>query len=151
MSKNYPGWQSRWYEQHGHNDYDIYIDTQRFGLIDKNVRELAAVIVIEKVEYKNDGYGNASTTWKLIRYVDHVAYEKGEGTKETLSVPYDVRKNYNHQSCKPKHFEGFFGDDDDFDLTEHEPLEHTKEGYIRKLTQEDDEYPPGFYGEKVAA
>ena len=40
MSMYFPDWQSRWYEQHGHNNLDIYLDTQRPMLIDVNIREL---------------------------------------------------------------------------------------------------------------
>ena len=29
MSAYFPDWQSRWYEQHGHNSLDIWLDTQR--------------------------------------------------------------------------------------------------------------------------
>lgn len=35
MSMYFPEWQSRWYEQHGHNDLDIFLDTQRPMLIDE--------------------------------------------------------------------------------------------------------------------
>jgi len=147
-NKGYPEWQSRWYEQHGHNNLDIFIDCQRFDLIDKNIRELACVIEIESVEYKSDGY-TTKTIWKVKRYATHKAYENGNGKAETVTADYDVRRNYDHQSCKPKHYEIYLHSRQDFDLAEHEPLEHSIDGYIRKLTMEDDEYPMGFYGEKA--
>ena len=143
-TKGYPEWQSRWYEQHGHNDLDIYIDVQRFDLIDKNIRELASVIEIESVEFK-DG----KTIWQVRTYANHKAHEAGVFEQKTVIADYDVRRNYDHQSCKPKHYEVYLHIPQDFELTEHEPLEHTVEGYKRKLLMEDDEYPAGFYGEKI--
>ena len=50
MSMYFPDWQSRWYEQHGHNDLDIWLDTQRPMLIDVNIRELARFIEIKDLE-----------------------------------------------------------------------------------------------------
>ena len=142
-TKGYPEWQSRWYEQHRHNDLDIYIDVQRFDLIDKNIRELACVIEIENVEFK---WGQ--TIWSVREYTDHKAFEAQIFESRKITAEYDVRQNYNHQSCKPKHYEIYLVNRQDFELDEHEPLEHTLDGYIRKLTMEDDEYPVGFYGER---
>lgn len=48
MSMYFPEWQSRWYEQHGHDNIDIFIDTQRPMLIDVNIRELASFIEVVK-------------------------------------------------------------------------------------------------------
>ena len=49
-SKNFPDWQSRWYEQHRHNNLDILMDVQRPGLVDVNIRELAQFIDIQDME-----------------------------------------------------------------------------------------------------
>ncbi len=57
MSQYYPDWQSRWYEQHGHNHLDIFLDTQRPSLIDVNVRELSHFIEIVKLDKKQDKNG----------------------------------------------------------------------------------------------
>ena len=69
-SKNYPDWQSRAFEQCGHNELLFLIDVQRPMLIDLNIRELSKfieVISLEKV-YK---HGRISKmTWKL-RLIDN--------------------------------------------------------------------------------
>ena len=71
MSVYFPDWQSRWYEQHGHNDLDIWLDTQRPMLIDVNVRELSQFIEIMGLKFKYDGFGRVrSLTW-TIRRIDN--------------------------------------------------------------------------------
>ena len=57
MSMYFPDWQSRWYEQHGHNDIDVYLDTQRPMLIDVNIRELAQFVEIVKLDVGHNKYG----------------------------------------------------------------------------------------------
>lgn len=39
-SKDLPDWVSRWYEEHRHVDVTVWLDVQRPGLIDLNIREL---------------------------------------------------------------------------------------------------------------
>lgn len=55
---------SRLYEMHRHNNIDIYLDLQRLGLLDLNIRELAKrIILIEKLEHTYDGKKIISSTW----------------------------------------------------------------------------------------
>lgn len=55
---------SRLYEMHRHNNIDIYLDLQRLGLLDLNIRDLAKrIILIEKLEHKFDGRKIISSTW----------------------------------------------------------------------------------------
>ena len=54
LFKKFPDWMSRFFEMHGHNYYDIYIDTQRPHLIDVNIRELSNFIDIQKMEIKRN-------------------------------------------------------------------------------------------------
>ena len=42
-SKDLPDWVSRYYEEHRHFGLEIYLDVQRPGLIDANIREIAGV------------------------------------------------------------------------------------------------------------
>ncbi|MDE7454738.1 MAG: hypothetical protein K2M64_02795 [Clostridia bacterium] len=52
-------WVSGWYEEHGHFDLDIWMDTQRPILIHKNIRELVnRFIYIEKMINYTDKMGN---------------------------------------------------------------------------------------------
>jgi len=157
MSLYSPDWQFRWYEQHGHNDYDILIDVQRPTLIDKNVRELANFIEIlsKKTQVTNSG---TKTIWKVRKFAGHIEleeyYKSGKKdqstyTEETIIADYDVHKCYNHQMCKPKFYDGHLNHD--FDTEEHEPLEDTFDGYIKYLQENDDELPKDFYSHKKAA
>lgn len=57
MSRFFPDWQSRWYEQHGHNNLDVWLDTQRPMLIDVNIRELSQFIEIVKLDKFYDAFG----------------------------------------------------------------------------------------------
>ena len=56
MSMYFPEWQSRWYEQHGHDSLGIYLDTQIPMLIDVNIRELASFIEIVKLKVYYDDF-----------------------------------------------------------------------------------------------
>ena len=71
MSMYFPEWQSRWYEQHGHNNLDVYLDTQRPMLIDVNIRELAQFIEIVKLQVYHDQYGKVKKLKWLIRKIEN--------------------------------------------------------------------------------
>ena len=60
MSVYFPDWQSRWYEQHGHNDLDMFLDTQRPMLIDVNIRELSRFIEILRLDRAYDARGRVN-------------------------------------------------------------------------------------------
>ena len=153
MSRLYPEWQSRWYEQHGHNNLDIFLDTQRPNLIDVNIRELSRFIEIVNLTTTRDIYGNVSSLRWIIRIIDNSsAYDayiasgkKNEDFFNELEVvaDYNVFSLYDSQNCKPKFYDGHFGQDFDYDVSQ-APLD-TEEGYIDYLLKNDDELPVGFY------
>lgn len=159
MSRYYPDWQSRWYEQHGHNDLDIFLDTQRPMLIDVNIRELAAFIEIVKLDIDYDIFGRpAALTWLIRRipnsslfdrYMQSGKSDRSCYTEELVTAEYNVFACYDSQSCKPKFYDGHFDDDIDYDQAL--PPDQTIDGYIRYLYENDDELPENFYGVKKAA
>lgn len=58
-SKDLPDWISRWYEEHRHFGIDVWLDVQRPGLIDLNIRELCGRFYeIEEVKSITDDVGN---------------------------------------------------------------------------------------------
>ncbi len=60
---------SRLYEMHRHNNIDIYLDLQRLGLLDLNIRDLAKrIIYIEELTHQMDGYKILSSTWKCKEF-----------------------------------------------------------------------------------
>ncbi len=158
-SQKYPDWQSRWYEQHGHNNLDIWLDTQRPGLIDVNIRELSSFIEIVKLDISFDRFKHPCRLEWLIRDIPNSSlYDKymssGKQDKTCFSerivvANYNVFSCYDSQSCKPKFYQGHF--DDDFDYEQVTPVEDTADGYLDYLNMFDDELPEHFYikrGEK---
>lgn len=148
----YPDWQSRWYEQHGHDDYDIYIDVQRPNLIDVNIRELACFIeIVSKKDITKDGFitgivwtvRRIDDSFELDKYFASGKKDKTSYKEETIKIDYNVLNCYNSQMCKPKFYQGHLSDD--FDTQESEPVEMTKDGIIKYLQELDDELPSGFY------
>ena len=65
MSRYFPDWQSRWYEQHGHDFLDIYLDVQRPMLIDVNIRELSQFIEIIKLDKIYKGQKIVQLIWTI--------------------------------------------------------------------------------------
>lgn len=160
MSKAYPDWQSRWYEQEGHDDIDVWLDTQRPMLIDVNIRELASFIEIIHLDVQKDGFGNPkSFTWQIRKIPHSSAFDcymaSGKKDKECFEeeevrADCDIFSMYDSQNCKPKFYEGHL--EEDFDYVEAQPTKQTLAGYIKYLEENDDELPKGFYiGGKQAA
>lgn len=153
MSMYFPDWQSRWYEQHGHNNLDIWLDTQRPLLIDVNVRELSQFIEITGLKLKYDGFGRVrSLTWTIRRidnsglfdrYMQSGKKDKECYTEETVTAGYNVFSCYDSQNCKPKFYDGHLHED--FDYMPAEPNDGTIDGYIKYLRDMDDELPDNFY------
>ncbi len=152
-SKNFPDWQSRWYEQHGHNDLDIWLDTQRPMLIDVNIRELSQFIEIVKLDKDFDRYGKPCRLTWLIRRIDNSGLferymssgkqDKACYTEETVTADYNVFACYDSQSCKPKFYDGHL--DSDFDYAQGAPTVGTFDDYVRFLQEFDDELPDNYY------
>ena len=163
MSMYFPDWQSRWYEQHGHNNLDIYLDTQRPMLIDVNIRELASFIEIVKLTIHKDENGKVmGLTWKIRkiansslfdRYMESGKKDKDCYVEETVTADYNVFECYDSQSCKPKFYEGHLADneDNDFDYQVAEPTGADVEAYIKFLKENDDELPEEFYQRRKAS
>lgn len=158
MSVYFPDWQSRWYEQHGHNNLDIFLDTQRPMLIDVNIRELAQFIEIVKLNIEYDEYNRVkSLTW-LIRKIENSSLfdrymqsgKKDEDcyTEEIVTANYNVFELYDSQNCKPKFYQDHF--DEDIDYQQSEELEETLTGYKEFLEKMDDELPENYYQRRTA-
>lgn len=153
MSMYFPEWQSRWYEQHGHNNLDIYLDTQRPMLIDVNIRELAQFIEIVNLRLSYDDYGRVNALkWKIRKIENSQLFDRymASGKKDTtcyteeiVIADYNVFSLYDSQSCKPKFYAGHF--EEDFDYNPSKPTEESLEGYIKFLEEVDDELPNNFY------
>ena len=72
--KALPDWVSRFYEEHRHFGLDIYLDLQRLGLCDVNIRELAGRIVeVYDLEHEVDRQGNIVASKFTLRCWDNLA------------------------------------------------------------------------------
>ena len=157
MSKYYPDWQSRWYEQHGHNNLDIFLDTQRPMLIDVNIRELSSFIdVLEMTKEYNERGSLRQITWYIRRIPNSQLFDRYMSSgkrdedcyvEDVITSNVDVFNCYDSQSCKPKFYAGHFADDFDYDTAT--PPGETPEDYIKYLQDNDDELPDKFYTKKV--
>ncbi len=153
MSMYFPEWQSRWYEQHGHNNLDIYLDTQRPMLIDVNIRELAQFVEIVQLWLTYDDRKRVCGLRWLIRKIAnsqlfdrYLASGKQDTacyTEEFVVADYNVFAMYDSQCCKPKFYAGHF--DEDFDYQASQPTEESLQGYLDYLENNDDELPANFY------
>ena len=153
MSSYFPDWQSRWYEQHGHNNLDIYLDTQRPMLIDANVRELSNFVEIVKLTIVKDNFGKILGMKWLVRKIENSSLfdrymasgkkDKECYTEEEIEANFNVFECYDSQSCKPKFYEGHL--DEDFDYNQSEKPDGTYEDYVKYLLENDDELPDMFY------
>ena len=136
MATYFPDWQSRWYEQHGHNNLDIWLDTQRPMLIDVNVRELSHFIHIYNLEIDYGRFGQPCRLRWTIR--DKDCYED-----EVVTADYNVFRSYDSRCCKPKFYAGH--EYDDIDYRPAEVTEESFDGYMKFLREFDDELPENFW------
>lgn len=153
MSAYFPDWQSRFYEQHGHNNLDIWLDTQRPMLIDVNIRELSQFIEIMKLDIRYDDFGKPCRLKWFIRRIDNSGLfdkymnsgkqDKSCYTEDTVTADYNVFDCYDSQNCKPKFYDGHLSED--FDYEQAKPTDETLDGYIKYLQEFDDELPDGYY------
>ncbi|MCM1295577.1 MAG: hypothetical protein NC311_08540 [Muribaculaceae bacterium] len=159
LSMYFPDWQSRWYEQHGHNNLDIYLDTQRPMLIDVNIRELAQFVEIVRLDKEYDYFGNPCRIKWFTRRIDNSSLfdkymssgkqDKSCFTTEIVTADYNVFSCYDSQCCKPKFYEGHLNEDFDYKLSK--PTVQTLEGYLRYLEENDDELPENYFQKRGKA
>lgn len=121
-SKNFPDWQSRFFEQHGHNDLEIFMDVQRPKLIDVNIRELARFIEVldMDVQYHKLTGEISKVIWHtrefesnyiLDIYLDSGKKDDSTFTAKTYVADFNVFDCYDSQNCRTKFYEGREGDD----------------------------------------
>jgi len=133
--KTFKRLQSGYFEQHGHMGYDIYMDVQRYDLIDKNIRELCSIIeIISKESLKKHGRIRG-TRWVIRKFESCSLYERyltsGKREKcyveEVVEIDYDIHRSYNSTMCEPKFYEGHLHHD--FDYERLDAPSQTLEGY----------------------
>lgn len=94
-SQSFPGWVSRAFEMHRHYGIDLYLELQREGLVDKNIRELGEKF-IEVIGMENEtdyAGGILSSTFYCREFPDNRAVER---YIETDAKTYE-ETTYTHQ------------------------------------------------------
>ena len=145
--REYPEWQSRFYEGHGHNFYDFFLDTQRPSLIDINIRELADFIEVVSMDVKKDG-----PVWKIRRiensalydvYVSSGKRDRHTYSEETIRAGYDVFRLYDSRNLKPLFYAGHFNAD--FDAAPAAVTGEDRDSFRAYAKQHLTELPERFY------
>ena len=138
---DFESWRSNLFEQHGHNHLDFYLDTQRPGLIDLNVREISRFIEIRSLDVKFDKHEwFKNMTW-TIREFDNCGLideymrsgkkDRSCYVERKVKSESNVLKMYDSWSLEPKFYAGHLNED--FDLKYCESFGPTKDDYIQYL------------------
>ena len=116
-------------------------------LIDVNIRELSQFVEIVKLTVVEDKFGRVKKMKWLVRRIENSSLfdkymssgKKDDScyTEEEIIANYNVFDCYDHQSCKPKFYDGHF--EEDFDYQESKQPEESLDGYIKYLEENDDE------------
>lgn len=116
--------QSNVFEQHGHLHLDFYLDTQRPGLIDLNIRELMNFIEVRNMKINNnkDGFFE-SVAWTVREFAniglvdEYMKSGKQDSSlyvEKLITSAVDVRTQYNSWSLEDRFYEGH--EKEDYDL-----------------------------------
>lgn len=137
----FQAWQSNLFEQHGHNHLDFYLDTQRPGLIDLNIRELSRFIEVRALDVRKDRhYWFKDMAWTVREFDSHRLldeYMKSGKRDRTCFRQYRIVSHVNVLDCydswslEPKFYAGHI--EDDFDLKYEKNYGDTKADYIQYL------------------
>ncbi len=145
LFKKFPDWMSRFFEMHGHNYYDFYIDTQRPHLIDVNIRELSNFIDIQEMKIKNDkiiwNVNLIGSSFELDKYLD--CGKKDYFTKEKIVGSVDILSFYNTREAKPLFYNG--NEERDYDRLRTCSYDTSLEGFAEYNKLYGKELPEGFY------
>lgn len=147
MFKKFPDWQSRFYEMHGHNYYDIFIDTQRPNLIDINIRELSNFIDVLKMEIRKDKIvwtvNRIGSSFELDKYFD--SGKKDYFTKDKIVGDSHILDFYNTRESKPLFYAQRF--ERNYDKLQEKPQGSLKERFKLYVDKYGTELPDGYYKE----
>jgi len=117
---NFSDYQSRFYERHRHNNYDIWIDVQRYDLIDINIRELCEVIEIQSKRDIQDRYGKViGQEWIVRRFETALGFRKYRESgnvlknykQDKIKSDVNVHEVYDSHGCEPDFFRGHMNSD----------------------------------------
>jgi hypothetical protein len=110
-----PAFVSRYFEKHGHPHFEIMIASQRFKLIDLNIRDIAERFVwIEGMNHEYSKYGLLKrTVWTYYEFDDFESAELfqttgqlrgGSGRKARFAFDGNIFQFYDPEGCFPFFF-----------------------------------------------
>ena len=134
-------WQSNLFEQHGHNNLRFLLDTQRPGLIDKNIREISNFIEIRSLDVvfdKKQWFKHMTWTIRefdnsgaVDEYMRSGKQDRSLYTQTKVTSQMNILKSYDSWSLEPKFYAGHL--DDDFDIERCKSFGPTKDDYRQYL------------------
>lgn len=115
--KSLPSWVSRTFEMHRHYGLEIFLDLQRFYLLDKNIRDnCSCFLEVKTMKHKFNAFGGiVSTEWTCHKWENNVDVERylSDGKKNYEVVKFNYHGNifncYDSYNYKDK----FLPDKDD--------------------------------------
>lgn len=150
MFKRYPDWQSRFYEMHGHNYYDVFIDTQRPNLIDINIRELAQFIEVLSMdideEYIYWQVRYIRSNFELEQYLSSGKRDDTLYEEDVIVGDVRVLDWYDTRESKPLFYNGRFRCDYQSLVTSRTAI--NVDSFKSYCNTYSDELPAGFYKDR---
>ena len=144
-SSQFPDNASRYFEQHRKMELHFLIASQRFELIDVNIRALCPVKYIRKIDVKRDRQGNVTKcTWTYDSWQTYREFEKGvDGTTETYTFNGNVFKYYDTHEGKELFLQGVI--DKDFEYGHKKDYDLSPDGVVQFAIDHPQEAPAGYY------
>ena len=101
-STYFPEWVSRWFEEHRHFDLDIWLDLQRPGLLDINIRDIVERFIqvlsvrLQRCEAAVDRH--YQTVFEVVNYNSYSDVEAGKGESQRLVFDFNAFECFESQS-----------------------------------------------------
>lgn len=101
-SNDFPEWVSRYFEEHRHFGLDIWLDVQRPGLIDLNIRDIVERFIqvlsvrLQRCEAAIDRHFQA--VFEVVNYNSYSEVEAGKGEPQTLVYDFNPFECFESQS-----------------------------------------------------
>ena len=142
---------SRFWEQLRKFRLTAILIVQRVGLIDRNIRELARIIIVENLRFKFNKYGEIEQCiWYFKEWETYQQYEAGErGKRVTYIFQGNIFKYYNSYEGDLLYMQGL--ENNDFEYHVHEDYLPSPEDVARYAERHKQIAPDGFYEKKTAS
>ena len=151
-SKDLPDWVSRFYEEHRHFGLEIFLDCQRPGLIDLNIRELCGQFIeVVGLDHQTDRQGNITASRFTLRLFDAWSavdryLTSGQETYREQTVTFLGCVFEHYQSAS--YFNQFVPTGTDFSHFTHPSSVDSLTDADRAKQLYAQTPPPGYYGER---